>query len=79
MSDLKWIKSSYSGAQSNNCVEIAALPSGDRVVRDSKNPNGAVLELTAGQWAELAKSLLRQEPGNGGAIAALLSRPAMVP
>ena len=38
MSDLKWIKSSYSGGQSTNCVEIAALPNGGRAVRDSKNP-----------------------------------------
>ena len=57
MSDLKWIKSSYSGGQSTNCVEIAALPNGGRVVRDSKNPDGAVLLLSADQWADLRKSL----------------------
>ena len=51
-------ESSYSGAMSNNCVEIAALPNGGRAVRDSKNPEGV---LTAGQWAELAKSLLLRE------------------
>jgi len=58
MSDLKWIKSSYSGAQSTNCVEIAALPNGGRAVRDSKNPDGAILVLTPSQWAELVKSVL---------------------
>jgi hypothetical protein len=57
MSDLKWIKSSYSGGQSTNCVEIAALPNGGRVVRDSKNPDGAVLLLSANQWADLRKAL----------------------
>jgi len=57
MSDLKWIKSSYSGGQSTNCVEIAALPNGGRVVRDSKNPDGAVLLLSPDQWADLRKSL----------------------
>ena len=57
MSDLKWIKSSYSGADGNNCAEIAPLPNGGRAVRDSKNPTGAVLILTPGQWTELTKSL----------------------
>jgi hypothetical protein len=61
MSDLKWVKSSYSGAQSNNCVEIAALSSGGRAIRDSKNPDGSVLLLTAGQWAQLVQSVLRRE------------------
>ena len=57
MSDLKWVKSSYSGGNQANCVEMAALPDGGRAVRDSKNPNGAVLVLTSGQWAELVKSV----------------------
>lgn len=57
MSDLKWVKSSYSGGNQANCVEMAALPDGRRAVRDSKNPNGAVLVFTSGQWAELLKSV----------------------
>jgi hypothetical protein len=42
MGDLTWRKSSYSGSgQDNaNCVELAA-----RAVRDSKNPDGAVLNV----------------------------------
>lgn len=41
-----WRKSSYSGAGSNECVEVARTL--DRV-RDSKNPDGPVLtvDLTA--------------------------------
>lgn len=35
MSDLTWIKSSYSGAGQANCVEVAVLPDGGRAVRDS--------------------------------------------
>ena len=63
MSDLMWRKSSYSGGQSSACIEIAALPNGGRAVRDSKNPDGAVLLLTASQWAGLvAKTVL--SPGN---------------
>jgi hypothetical protein len=57
MSELRWIKSSYSGAQSTECVEIAALPEGGRAIRDSKDPNGPVLMLTADQWLNLRKSL----------------------
>jgi hypothetical protein len=57
MSDLHWVKSSYSGGDQANCVEIAILRDGGRAVRDSKAPNDAILVLTSGQWAELAKSV----------------------
>jgi hypothetical protein len=57
MNELTWVKSSYSGGTSANCVEIATLPTGGRAVRDSKDPDGAVLLLTAAQWSTLAKSL----------------------
>ena len=39
MSDLIWRKSSHSGPKVN-CVELAA-----RAVRDSKNPDGPVLNV----------------------------------
>lgn len=61
MSNLKWVKSSYSGSTGANCVEIAVLPNGKRAVRDSKKPEGSIIYLTRGQWAGLLKSLL--EPG----------------
>lgn len=54
---LIWRKSSYSGGTGGNCVEIAALPANGRAVRDSKDPNGPVLNLTKAQWAEFIKSL----------------------
>ena len=57
MNDLNWVKSSYSTATSGNCVEVAVLPDRGRAVRDSKDPDGTVLMLTAGQWRELAKSV----------------------
>jgi hypothetical protein len=83
MNDLKWVKSSYSTATSGNCVEIATLPDGGRAVRDSKNPGGAVLLLTAGQWRRLAKSVLqlkewqRRPPDlfSGGPSRALVGAP----
>lgn len=46
---IPWCKSSYSSNQ-GQCVEVAGLPGG-RAVRDSKNPDGAVLIFGAAQWA----------------------------
>ncbi|MFD0856525.1 DUF397 domain-containing protein [Actinomadura adrarensis] len=42
---LNWRKSSHSGGNGGECIEIAALS--DRfLIRDSKNPDGPVLHLT---------------------------------
>jgi len=46
-----WVKSSYSGSNGGNCVEIATLSGERRAVRDSKNPAGPVLVFTPGEWA----------------------------
>jgi hypothetical protein len=44
-----WFKSSASGGNSDNCVEVAFL--GDAVlVRDSKDADGPVLLYTDGEW-----------------------------
>jgi len=46
MSDLTWLKSTYTGgSEGGNCVELAS----QGAVRDSKNPDGPVLsvEITA--------------------------------
>lgn len=45
-----WIKSSYSGGDSPDCVEVAALSNG-RAVRDSKDPHGPMLMISSAQWA----------------------------
>lgn len=42
-------KSSHSGGQ-GDCVEVAPLSTGGRAVRDSKNPRGPLLHLTADGW-----------------------------
>jgi hypothetical protein len=47
----QWRKSSYSNGNGGNCVEVANLDSGGRVVRDSKNPNGGALMFTGTEWA----------------------------
>jgi hypothetical protein len=52
MNQLTWVKSTYSTGTSANCVEIVTLPAGSRAVRDSKDPAGPVLVLTAAQWSD---------------------------
>lgn len=45
-----WIKSSYSGADGPNCVEVGTTP--DTIhIRDSKNPTGPRLTLTPTTWS----------------------------
>jgi hypothetical protein len=48
--ELTWRKSSYSNGQGGNCVEVADLSDGDQAVRDSKDPTGPALTLTAATW-----------------------------
>ncbi|MEV4748280.1 DUF397 domain-containing protein [Streptosporangium sp. NPDC049248] len=49
-SNLIWRKSSLSGTNNDDCVEVANLPGGGRAVRDSKNPNGPMLNCTFNEW-----------------------------
>lgn len=48
-----WRKSTRSGS-GGECVEVADLDNGGRAVRDSKDPHGAVLTFTPGEWAAFA-------------------------
>lgn len=56
MSDVEWHKSSFSGGQGGQCVEVADLPSG-KLVRDSKRPDGSVLRFTAGAWSSFVTEI----------------------
>ena len=58
MDRLTWIKSSYSGGSGGNCVEIAILPDGRRMIRDSKNPHGPVVRLSDREWQEFRVKLV---------------------
>jgi len=44
-----WFKSSYSGANTTECVETAFIPAGV-LVRDSKQANGPVIAVRARAW-----------------------------
>jgi hypothetical protein len=53
----EWRKSSRSGDNGGNCVEVARnLPCGV-AVRDSKNPDGPVLMLSKDAWASFITRL----------------------
>jgi hypothetical protein len=51
---LTWRKSSYSGANGGQCVEVG---NDTRLiaVRDSKDPDGSVLAFAAATWAAFAE------------------------
>ncbi|GAA3810961.1 DUF397 domain-containing protein [Streptomyces chiangmaiensis] len=48
---IQWRKSSHSGDQGGECVEIAELPGATVAVRDSKTPAGPVLTLAPAAYA----------------------------
>lgn len=48
-SGLDWIKSSLSFSN-GNCVEVANLPEGGVGVRNSRDPEGAILRFTPDEW-----------------------------
>ncbi|RKN11060.1 DUF397 domain-containing protein [Streptomyces radicis] len=56
---LVWRKSSHSGADNGDCVEVADGVPGLVPVRDSKAPGGPVLTFTADQWRPFAAALGR--------------------
>ncbi|MFC4951047.1 DUF397 domain-containing protein [Pseudonocardia sp. GCM10023141] len=46
---LGWRTSSFSSG-GNQCVEVADLPDGGRLVRNTKNRDGGTLAFTAAEW-----------------------------
>lgn len=57
-----WRKSTYSNGSGGNCVEIAELAGGGRVLRDSKNPDGPKLIFTPGQWRAFTERIRLSKP-----------------
>ena len=55
---LQWIKSSYSGSEGGECVEVAIRPHTIHI-RDSKNPeaDAPTLHLTPSIWAAFLTAL----------------------
>lgn len=54
----RWFKSSYSAGVGTDCIEISA--SGGPVrVRDSKDPDGHVLDFSGGEWIAFVREVRR--------------------
>lgn len=63
LSGAVWRKSTRSGANDSNCVEVASLV--DAVaVRDSKDPNGPTLVFDRRSWSVFLSVLPGRVPGN---------------
>ncbi|MEU5293347.1 DUF397 domain-containing protein [Streptomyces umbrinus] len=54
--ELAWFKSSYSGSDGDDCVEVAASPAAIHV-RDSKNTRGPRLNLSPTAWGDFVASV----------------------
>ncbi|MFF3933521.1 DUF397 domain-containing protein [Streptomyces hirsutus] len=55
---MQWRKSSYSGNTGGECVEVAdGCQSGAVPVRDSKNPTGPILTISAPAWQTFVNGL----------------------
>lgn len=50
MNRYEWRKATRSGAQGDNCVEVATNLPGVIAVRDSKDPTGPIITVTPEQW-----------------------------
>ena len=58
-----WRKSSYSGSNGGDCVEVAMLPGDSRAVRDSKDQGGPKLRFSCEEWRAFTTCLKRGELG----------------
>lgn len=57
LSNATWTKSSYSGGNTDMCVEVAQLPGRAVALRDSKNPEGEPLRFTADEWSAFRRGI----------------------
>jgi hypothetical protein len=65
MADLSralWRKSSRSGSNGGNCVEVATNVPGIVAVRDSKDPNGPTLAFDPEAWTAFTKAVKQEFP-----------------
>ncbi|MQS11733.1 DUF397 domain-containing protein [Streptomyces kaniharaensis] len=59
--DFGWRKSSYSGSEGGNCVEVADGITDIVPVRDSKDPHGPALSFTPEAWQSFVASVRADE------------------
>jgi Domain of unknown function (DUF397) len=63
LDNIIWRKSSYSGSNGGNCVEVAGNLPGIVAVRDSKDPDGPALTFAPAAWRAFTTSIKRGELG----------------
>ena len=56
-----WVKSSYSGDNGGDCIEVAPGVPGVVPVRDSKAPRGPVLVIPADGWSAFVAAVVGGE------------------
>ena len=61
LSSAIWRKSSYSGGNGGNCVEVARNLPGIVAVRDSKNVPGPELTVTGQVWSQFVQGIKHGE------------------
>ncbi|WP_214412722.1 DUF397 domain-containing protein [Sphaerisporangium fuscum] len=57
LTNAKWIKSSYSGGNGGECVELASLSGNGIAIRDSKSSHGPVLRFPVAEWNVFRRSV----------------------
>lgn len=61
MTELKFVKSSYSGGDAGQqCVEVARNIPTTVAVRDSKSPDGPILHVLPDAWASFLEGIPRE-------------------
>ena len=65
MRPVTWVKSTLSFAN-GNCVEVADLPGGEVLVRNSRDPGGPKLCFTRDEWVAFISGVQRGEFSNFG-------------
>ena len=58
-----WRKASYSGGNGGECIEVASTSKPLIAVRDSKDPNGPKLALTAPMWKSFVQRVRNPKLG----------------
>lgn len=57
LTGVSWRKSSYSGTNGGDCVEVAAALPAAIAIRDSKDPDGPKLIFTPADWAAFTATI----------------------
>ncbi|GGK98566.1 hypothetical protein Sme01_62310 [Sphaerisporangium melleum] len=61
LSTAEWRKSTHSGSEGGNCVEVAVNLPGVVAVRDSKRGDGPALIVTAAAWRSFIRETTARE------------------